>query len=311
MTALAQVERHGAAGVAGAAAARNDRQAELDAAGDQAGHLGLGVGREDDERILDAPVGRVGDVRDARQAVELDVVLRGHLARARAPCACAGPTWRGTAPRTPRRRRATSASSSPTTASRAASAPRRAALLDFAEPMVQRLDQQLPAARVVEQVVLQVRVALHDPDVAQHLVEHARRAAGAPLAAQHPEHLPGARAEQADDDLAVGERGVVVGNLAQARRRAGRLGGSGDLVRAAEGAFMRAGARIRGLPRGREASYRSAANRRSRAGRGAARCAAGIPACRREPARDKRGCHFEPSESRRRLPRLADSPEPS
>ena len=74
------------------------------------------------------------------------------------------------------------------------------------------------ALRVVQQVVLQVGIALHHPDVAQHLVQHARRAAGAALLAQAVEHLPGARAEQADHDLAVGERGVVVGDLAQARR---------------------------------------------------------------------------------------------
>jgi hypothetical protein len=68
-------ERDRAAGVAGAAAARDDGQAQLDAALHQAGHLGLGVGREHHERVLDAPVGGVGHVRHARQAVELDVVL--------------------------------------------------------------------------------------------------------------------------------------------------------------------------------------------------------------------------------------------
>ena len=40
------------------------------------------------------------------------------------------------------------------------------------------------ALRVVEQVVLEVGISLHHPDVAQHLVQHARRAAGAALAAQ-------------------------------------------------------------------------------------------------------------------------------
>jgi hypothetical protein len=70
---------------------------------------------------------------------------------------------------------------------------RRAPLLDLAEAMVQRLDQLGAPARVVEQVVLQVGIALDDPDVAEHLVEHARRAAGAALAAQQAEHLPGAR----------------------------------------------------------------------------------------------------------------------
>ena len=129
---------------------------------------------------------------------------------------------------------------------------------------MQRLDQLGAAARVVEQVVLQVGVALHDPDVAQHLVEHARRAAGAALAAQEAEHLPGALAEQADDDLAVGERGVVVGDLAQARRAAPAASAAAAIRVSGSGAFM--AWRVRGaaaVTRG-EASYRSAAKRRGR-----------------------------------------------
>ena len=75
--------------------------------------------------------------------------------------------------------------------------------------------------RVVEQVVLQVRIARHDPDVAEHLEQHPRRAAGAPLGAQRVEQRRHTvLAEQADDDLAVGERRVVVRDLAQARVRA-------------------------------------------------------------------------------------------
>jgi hypothetical protein len=59
-----------------------------------------------------------------------------------------------------------------------------AALADLGQAVVQRLDQQGAALRVVEQVVLQVGVAAHDPDVAQHLVQHARRAAGAAFSAR-------------------------------------------------------------------------------------------------------------------------------
>jgi hypothetical protein len=73
--------------------------------------------------------------------------------------------------------------------------------------------------RVVEQVVLQVRIAPDDPDVAQHLEQHARRTAGATLAAQLVEDLPGVFAQQTDDDLAVGERRVVVRDLAEPDRR--------------------------------------------------------------------------------------------
>ena len=67
-----------------------------------------------------------------------------------------------------------------------------AALFDLAQAVLQGLHQQLAAAlRVVQQVVLQVGVALHHPDIAQHLVQHAGRAAGAALLAQLVQHLPG------------------------------------------------------------------------------------------------------------------------
>ena len=82
-------ERHGAAGVAGAAPARDDGQTQLEAAFDDAGDFFLGIGREHHERIFDAPVGGVRHVRDARQAVELDVVLGQ------------GPSGRGGAGHTP------------------------------------------------------------------------------------------------------------------------------------------------------------------------------------------------------------------
>ncbi len=96
--------------------------------------------------------------------------------------------------------------------------------IDFAESVVQRVDQQLPPARIVEQVLLEIRVAVHHPDVAQHFVEHARRTTGAALGAQVGKQLPTLVAEQPDDDFAVGERRVVVGDLAQPDRRIERNG---------------------------------------------------------------------------------------
>ena len=96
---------------------------------------------------------------------------------------------------------------------------RIAALFQFAQAMVQRLDELPPPLRIVEQVVLQVGIAVDDPDVAEDLVQHARRAAGAPFGAQIIEHRPGGLAQQADDDFAVGERGVVVGDFPQTRFR--------------------------------------------------------------------------------------------
>ncbi|MNV08932.1 hypothetical protein D3C71_994100 [compost metagenome] len=68
-------QRDRAAGVARAAPPGNDGQAQLDAALDQARHLDLGVGGQHHERVLDAPVGRIGHMAHAREAVELDVVL--------------------------------------------------------------------------------------------------------------------------------------------------------------------------------------------------------------------------------------------
>ena len=71
----ARVERDRAAGIARAAAARNDRQAELDARGDDAAHFVFRIRMQHDEWVLDAPVGCVGHVRYALEAVERDVVL--------------------------------------------------------------------------------------------------------------------------------------------------------------------------------------------------------------------------------------------
>ena len=147
--------------------------------------------------------------------------LRGAAAEHACGRAGAGPTpsRKCAAKDSHRRRCAPPAARRPARRARPSARRAAAALLDLGQPVVQRLDQLRAALRVVEQVVLQVRVALHHPDVAQHLVQHARRAAGAALLAQLVQHLPGARAEQPDHDLAVGERGVVVGNLAQRGRR--------------------------------------------------------------------------------------------
>ena len=175
--------------------------------------------------------------------------------------ACAG-AGRQTARNWPAKRvdrvRAPAAAARRPTASRAGIAGRRAPLLDLGQPVVQRLDQQPAPARVVEQVVLQVGIALHHPDVAQHLVQHARRAAGAALAAQRVQHLPGALAEQADHDLAIGERGVVVGNLAQARRGARPPSAAAAMRVSGSGAFMD-GRSVRRRAAARGARHRTAA----------------------------------------------------
>ncbi|OIQ71141.1 hypothetical protein GALL_472410 [mine drainage metagenome] len=93
---------------------------------------------------------------------------------------------------------------------------RSAPLLHLGQTVLQGLNQQYPAFRVVQQIILQIGVALHHPDVTQHLVQHACRAARAALLAQLVKPVPGGGTQQADDDLAVRKRGVVVRNFPDA-----------------------------------------------------------------------------------------------
>jgi hypothetical protein len=138
-----------------------------------------------DERVFDAPVGCVGHVRDALQAVERDVVL----ARVAAERALHAPAQR--------RRFRKPFGEAVDGAARGIEQPAdfavavrivrgitRAPLIDRVEPVMQRVDEQLAPPGVVQQIVLQIGIALDDPDVAQHLEQHSRRAAGAALAAK-------------------------------------------------------------------------------------------------------------------------------
>ena len=59
---------------------------------------------------------------------------------------------------------------------------------------------------------------LDNPDVTQHFVQHAGRAACAALLTQLVQQIPGGLPQQAHHDFAIRKAGVVVGNLAQARR---------------------------------------------------------------------------------------------
>ncbi len=216
----ARIERDGAAGIAGAAAAGDDREPELDAALDETAHFLFGVRIQDDERILDAPVGGIGHVRHAREAVERDVA-GGRVALQR-PARHPARLRRRRKPRREAidgvaRRRHEARDAGVAAGVGVREGVKRTALLDFAEAMAQRIDEELLPRRVVEQVVLQIGIALDDPDVAQHLEQHPRRAARAPLAAQLLQQRPHGRAEQPDHDLAIGERRVVVRDLAQPR----------------------------------------------------------------------------------------------
>ena len=230
-------QRDGAAGIPGAAAPRNDGQAQLDAARHQRGHFGFGVGVEHHERVFDAPVGRIGDMRDPRHAIEADVVGGGD---ARQPAQRTGTQGGGLRKRALKpldggMRQFEQAPHACRTSARCVRVCERglgccgrlaiAATLDFTQTVLQRLDQRSTAAGVVEQVVLQERIALHDPDIAQHFIEHAGRAASAPFGAQFLDDVPGFCAQHTTHDLPVGERGVVVGNFPQPGRRVSGLAG--------------------------------------------------------------------------------------
>ena len=210
-------QRHGAAGVAGAAATRDDGQPGFDAAAHEVADFLLGVRVEDDEGVFDAPVGGVGDVRDAGEAVEGDVVLARVLAENAQDIAAQVIGFGKTGGEAVNRSmRGFDQALDLGSALNILIFTFGAALFDLGQAVPQGIDQCVAAFLVVEQVVFQIRVALNHPDVAQHLVEHARRAAGNAFAAQFVEHRPVVCAKQADDYLAIGKRGVVVGDFAQA-----------------------------------------------------------------------------------------------
>ena len=205
-----------AAGVAGAAAARHDGQTEFDTGFDQTRHFGFAIRGEHHKRVFDPPVGGIGHMRHPAHGIELDIVLSGaftqHFLRFFTQTLdlvklCGKLRHRHL--------RGGQQTSDRGIALDIGCALLLASELHVIEPVAQGLDQQAAARRVVQQIVLQIRVALHHPNVAQHLKQHARRAAGASLKPQTLEHGPGLLAEQTDHDLAVGKRGVVVGDFPQ------------------------------------------------------------------------------------------------
>ncbi len=206
-------ERNRAARVARSTAARDYRQAELNARAHERRNLALRIGREHEKGIFDAPIRRIGDVRHACERIEADIVLArianeqaaGTLTKIDHPLELALERLHRSA-----RRLQQLADLAIALAIR-----RVAPSLHFVQSMMQRLDQHAPAFRVVDQVILQVRIALDDPDIAEHLVEHAGRTARAALAPQLVEDLPDGLAEQPHHDLAIRERGVVVRNFTQ------------------------------------------------------------------------------------------------
>ena len=133
-------ERHGAARVTRAAAARNHGEAELDALAHQVRNLRLGIGGEHQERQLDPPIGRVRDVSDPGIGVEAHVVGARVLAAARGALACAVRSCPESAA-AKRSTAARAADSSCETLGERRSVRGIAALLHFAQPVVQSLDE--------------------------------------------------------------------------------------------------------------------------------------------------------------------------
>ena len=68
------VQRNCAAGITGAASARDDSQFEFDTGTHQRCNFRLAVRSENHEWIFHTPVGCVGHMRDTRQSIELDIV---------------------------------------------------------------------------------------------------------------------------------------------------------------------------------------------------------------------------------------------
>ena len=100
-----------------------------------------------------------------------------------------------------------------------------AAFVDFVQAVAHGLHQRGAAFAVFQQIVRQIRVAHHCPNVAQHFKQHPRRTPRFALRAQGFQRFPSRFAQKADDDFSVGIGSVVVRDFAQAL--GGRVGGGG------------------------------------------------------------------------------------
>ena len=76
-----RIQRHGAAGITRAAAARDNRQIQFNQRAHQGRDFRFRVGIDDDKRIFDAPVGRIGNMRYPRQPVKHNIVRLGDFAQ--------------------------------------------------------------------------------------------------------------------------------------------------------------------------------------------------------------------------------------
>ena len=195
-------QRNRAARVTRAAAPGHDGQAQIDTAFDQPGHFDLRVRRQHHKGVFHAPVGRIGHMAHAREAVELDVVFGRQAAEGLLHLAAQLGHARETLAEL---HHGLSGHGQQLTDQGVAGGvhTRGTALLHLTQAVLQGLDQQFTAGRVVQQVVLQIRVALDHPDVAQHFVKHAGRSARAALASQIVEQIPSRLTQQTQHDFTV------------------------------------------------------------------------------------------------------------
>ena len=211
------IQRHGTAGITRAAAARDNRQIQLNQRAHQGRDFGFRVGIDDDKRIFDAPVGRIGNVGYPRQPVEHNIVffrMFGQLGQNLRPLFARGFEAAVEGGHSVFRRLQKLAHL------RVVVAP----FLDFVQTVAHFAYQGFTAVGVFEQVVHQIRIAHHRPNIAQHFKQHPRRTPRFAPSAQIFQRLPSLFAQQSADDFPVGIRSVVVGDFADALLRGSRHG---------------------------------------------------------------------------------------
>ena len=179
MTADSGVNGNSAAGITGAAAARNDGQSEFNTALDQTRHFVFGVGRQHHERILNPPVSGIRHVRHTREAIEFDIVERGvatkDFIRAATQTGCLLELRCKVFDRFTRRsqqRFDIGATNGRLRISFIFEVGGMPSLVDFTQTVIQGINQCAATLRIVEHVVLQIRIPLHDPNIAQYFVKH-------------------------------------------------------------------------------------------------------------------------------------------
>ncbi len=77
-----RIQRYCAARITCATPTRNHSQTEFDTRANQPRHFFFGIRREYHKRQFHTPVRCIGDVRDTRQSVELDIVFAGEFVQA-------------------------------------------------------------------------------------------------------------------------------------------------------------------------------------------------------------------------------------